>query len=103
MVEATSSRGAVGHCRGRSGPESGSGAPAAQVRALYPDRAAFVDRHGQGPTSLSALRSILSEARQRGHATEDGEVTPGFASVAVAIALADSPCIFWVKATICAA
>ena len=53
--------------------------PATQVRALYPDRAAFVDRHGQGPTSLSALRSILSEARQRGHATEDGEVTPGLA------------------------
>lgn len=59
--------------------------PATQVRALYPDRSAFVDRHGVGPTSLSALRSILSETRQRGYATEEGEVTPGFASVAAVV------------------
>ena len=59
--------------------------PAPQVRALYPDRAAFVDRHGTGPASLSALRTVLSETRQRGHAVEDGEVTPGFASVAAAV------------------
>ena len=48
--------------------------PAAQVRALYPDREAFVQRHGAGPTSLSALRAILAETRQRGLATEDGEI-----------------------------
>lgn len=59
--------------------------PASQVRALYPDKSAFVDRHGQGPQNLRALRSVLSETRQRGYAAEDGEVTPGFASVAVAI------------------
>jgi DNA-binding IclR family transcriptional regulator len=59
--------------------------PAAQVRALYPDRSAFVDRHGLGPTSLSALRTLLSETRQRGYALEEGEVTPGFASVAAAV------------------
>ena len=59
--------------------------PASQVRALYPDRGAFVDRHGRGPQSLSALRGVLSETRQRGYATEDGEVTPGFASVAAAV------------------
>ena len=59
--------------------------PASQVRALYPDRSAFVDRHGRGPQSLSALRSVLSETRRRGYATEDGEVTPGFASVAAAV------------------
>ena len=59
--------------------------PAEQVRALYPDRAAFVDRHGIGPLSPTALRSVLAETRQRGHATEDGEVTPGLASVAVAV------------------
>ncbi len=58
--------------------------PAAQVRALYPDRTAFVVRHGRGPTGLAALRSLLAETRQRGYATEDGEVTPGFASVAAA-------------------
>ena len=59
--------------------------PPAQVRALFPDAGAFVERHGTGPASLSALRRILSEVRQRGHATEDGEVTPGFASVAAAV------------------
>jgi DNA-binding IclR family transcriptional regulator len=59
--------------------------PAAQVRALYPDRSAFVDRHGVGPTSLSALRTLLSETRQRGYSVEEGEVTPGFASVAAAV------------------
>lgn len=58
--------------------------PAAQVRALYPDRSAFVDRHGGGPASLSALRAVLAETRQRGYATEHGEVTPGLASVAAA-------------------
>lgn len=59
--------------------------PAAQVRALYPDRTAFVDRHGLGPTSLSALRTLLVETRARGFARESGEVTPGFASVAAAV------------------
>ena len=59
--------------------------PPNQVRALYPDKAAFVDRHGRGPQSPSALRGVLSETRQRGYATEDGEVTPGFASVAAAV------------------
>ena len=59
--------------------------PQAQVRALYPDRSAFVDRHGLGPTSLSALRTLLAETRQRGYAVEEGEVTPGFASVAAAV------------------
>ncbi len=59
--------------------------PPAQVRALFPDRTAFVDRHGIGPASLSALRLLLTESRQRGYAIEDGEVTPGFASVAAAV------------------
>lgn len=58
---------------------------AKQVRALYPDRAAFVDRTGAGPHSPSELRSVLSQTRQRGHAREDGEVTPGFASIAAVI------------------
>jgi DNA-binding IclR family transcriptional regulator len=59
--------------------------PAAQVRALYPDASAFVDRHGVGPPTLSALRAVLSETRRRGHAIEQGEVTPGFASVAAPV------------------
>ena len=59
--------------------------PAAQVRALFPGPAAFVSRHSGGPTSPSGLRRLLAETRQRGHATEDGEVTPGFSSVAVPV------------------
>lgn len=62
-----------------------AGLPAAQVRALYPDREAFALRHGTGPASPSALRAVLTETRLRGHATEDGDVTPGFASVAAAV------------------
>lgn len=59
--------------------------PASQVRALYPDRSAFADRRGTGPTSLSALRTLLSEARQRGYAVEDGDVSEGLASVAAPV------------------
>ena len=59
--------------------------PSAQVRALYPDRSAFVQRHDTGPASLSALRALLTETRQRGWAVEDGEVTPGLSSVAAAV------------------
>jgi DNA-binding IclR family transcriptional regulator len=59
--------------------------PTAQVRALYPDRTAFVDRTGVGPQSLTALRSVLTDTRRRGHAREDGEVTPGLASVAAPV------------------
>ncbi|WP_163541262.1 IclR family transcriptional regulator [Occultella kanbiaonis] len=60
--------------------------PRAQVRALFPGVDAFVDRHGAGPTTPSALRSLLVDVRRTGYATEHGEVTPGFASVAVAVA-----------------
>ena len=62
-----------------------AGLPGSQVRALFPDRDAFVDRHGTGPRTLSELRAVLADTRRRGHAIEHGEVTPGFASVAVAV------------------
>jgi DNA-binding IclR family transcriptional regulator len=59
--------------------------PGAHVRALFPDASAFVDRHGTGPRRLSDLRRMLQAVRRSGSATEDGEVTPGFASVAAAV------------------
>jgi DNA-binding IclR family transcriptional regulator len=59
--------------------------PPNHVRALYPGPREFVDRHGLGPRSLSALRTVLSDTRQRGYAVEDGEITPGLASIAVAV------------------
>lgn len=61
-----------------------AGLPISQVRALFPDREAFVERHGLGPASLPALRRMLVDVRRRGFAVEDGEVTPGYASVAAA-------------------
>jgi len=59
--------------------------PAAQVRALYPSRESFVQRHGSGPLSLARLRAVLTGVRQRGYAVEDGTVTPDFSSVAAAV------------------
>jgi DNA-binding IclR family transcriptional regulator len=59
--------------------------PSAQVRALFPGPEAFVTRHEAGPQSISALRRLLAEVRRSGYAEEKGEVTPGFASVAVAV------------------
>ena len=59
--------------------------PPQQVRALFPSRDAFVQRHGIGPTTLSGLRTLLSRARRDGFATEDGTVTPDFASVAAPV------------------
>src|SRR3954469_7239852 len=49
--------------------------PAQQVRALFPSRDAFVRRHGVGPESASALRTLLQEVRRKGYAYEDGSVT----------------------------
>jgi DNA-binding IclR family transcriptional regulator len=59
--------------------------PPQQVRALFPSRDAFVQRHGLGPTTLPGLRALLSRVRQDGFAVEDGTVTPEFASVAAPV------------------
>jgi DNA-binding IclR family transcriptional regulator len=59
--------------------------PRQQVRALFPDAAAFVDRTGSGPTRYRELRTLLETVASDGFATEDGEITEGMASVAVAV------------------
>lgn len=59
--------------------------PLAQVNVLFAHPDAFVVRAGPGPGSLVELREVLAETRRRGHAVEDGEVTPGIAAVAVAV------------------
>jgi DNA-binding IclR family transcriptional regulator len=59
--------------------------PPQQVRALFPSRDAFVQRHGIGPTTLPGLRSELARVRRDGFASEDGTVTPDFASVAAPV------------------
>ena len=58
---------------------------AAQVRALYPGREAFVQRDGRGVVTPSQLRTLLQQVRQRGYALEEGLVTPGLSSVARAV------------------
>lgn len=59
--------------------------PREQVRALYPDAAAFADRTGRGPRRPTELRELLRQTRAAGFAGEDGEVTLGLRSVAVAV------------------
>lgn len=55
--------------------------PAAQVRALFPNRSSFPNRTGRGPQNLPGLRRVLGAERRRGWSVEDGHITPGFASV----------------------
>jgi DNA-binding IclR family transcriptional regulator len=75
--------------------------PLPQLRALFPDRSAFVQRTGAGQepgpsapetaavpgavTSYRDLNRLLAEVRAQGFAAEDGDVTAGIASVAVAV------------------
>lgn len=63
--------------------------PKAQVRALFPDRDAFVHRHQiEGDARIdrySKLRSVLDETLTRGYAVEQGAITEGISSVAVPV------------------
>ncbi|GAB3596616.1 IclR family transcriptional regulator [Microbacterium tumbae] len=60
--------------------------PRRQVIALYPDAASFTSRTSRAqPRSVRELANALAEVRARGWAEEDGEVTEGFASVAVPV------------------
>ena len=62
-------------------------------RPARPPRAGAVPRRrarsstgtAPAPNRLSDLRRLLLAVRRTGHATEDGDVTPGFASVAAAV------------------
>ena len=56
--------------------------PPAQVRALFPHRDSLITRRGVGPRSLPELDRILADVRVDDVATEDGEITAGYASVA---------------------
>jgi DNA-binding IclR family transcriptional regulator len=59
--------------------------PAAQLRALYPNQSALEQRDGRGPRTRLELRGVLDRVRTDGYATENGEITPGIASVALAV------------------
>jgi DNA-binding IclR family transcriptional regulator len=62
-----------------------SALPRPQVRALYPDATTLTQRTGLGPATPRELRELLREVRAAGYASEDGEVTPGFRSVAAPV------------------
>lgn len=55
-----------------------------QVRALYPSRDALYRRVGPGPATLAELDGLLRDARRRGWANEEGDITAGYAAVAAA-------------------
>lgn len=55
-----------------------------QVLALYPDDASITPR-GDASINRRELRDVLRQCRERGFAVENGEITPGFASVAVPV------------------
>lgn len=59
--------------------------PREQVRALYPNAAAFSTRAGGAPMRPAELRELLRSIRTAGFATEDGQVSAGLRSVGVAV------------------
>jgi DNA-binding IclR family transcriptional regulator len=59
--------------------------PSAQVRALFPEPSAFVVRNEAAPMTISVLRQLLARTRRHGIGEEDGDITAGYASCAVAV------------------
>ncbi|MBD7957767.1 IclR family transcriptional regulator [Microbacterium sp. Sa4CUA7] len=59
--------------------------PKSQLRALFPDRTAFAQRTDREGSGYGELSRLMTDVRARGYATENGEITPGLASVAVAV------------------
>jgi DNA-binding IclR family transcriptional regulator len=59
--------------------------PPAQLQASYDTDAVLVSRAGPGPRTLAELALLLIEGGERGWATEDGDITLDYASVASAV------------------
>ena len=58
---------------------------AKQVRAMYASESELVSRTGKGPASVKELNADLAAAKTRGFSFENGFVTEGFSSIAVAV------------------
>lgn len=58
--------------------------PQAQFEAIYPD-AVLPLRTGVGPSTVTELTALLAHTRDRGWATEDGDINPAYASVAAVV------------------
>ncbi|MEN9749671.1 MAG: hypothetical protein RL149_749 [Actinomycetota bacterium] len=56
---------------------------AAQLKAIYGSKA-LVNRTGLGPRNIRELSSLLHLENQQGYAFEEGHITVGYASIAVA-------------------
>lgn len=59
--------------------------PVAEFAAIYPDSAPLTARSGAGPATVTALRELVEAERAAGISEEDGHISPGIASVAVAV------------------
>ncbi|MGZ4481549.1 MAG: IclR family transcriptional regulator [Gaiellales bacterium] len=58
--------------------------PPVEFRAIYPTAAVLAERTDTGPRTVAALRRLVDDERAAGISVEDGHVTAGIASVAVA-------------------
>ena len=61
-----------------------AGLESAQVRATFANNKSFVDRTGLGPRNLRELTALLREESAVGFSAEDGFITEGYSSIAVA-------------------
>jgi DNA-binding IclR family transcriptional regulator len=61
-----------------------AGFDSAQVRATYANNKSFVDRTGLGPKNLRELSTLLRDEGAAGFSAEDGFITAGYSSIAVA-------------------
>jgi DNA-binding IclR family transcriptional regulator len=59
--------------------------PASQIDAIYPHDDSLQNRRGLGPTTREQLEKILVATRLRCWATENGDITLEYASVAAAV------------------
>ncbi len=61
-----------------------AGLDAAQVRATFANNKSFIDRTGLGPKNLRELTAFLRDEAAAGFSSEDGFITQGYSSIAVA-------------------
>jgi DNA-binding IclR family transcriptional regulator len=59
--------------------------PVVEFRAIYPDAAALAERTDAGPRTVRELRRLVEAERETGISVEDGHVSVGIASLAVAV------------------
>ena len=61
-----------------------AGLDASQVRATFANNKTFVDRTGLGPKNVRELAALLRDEAKDGFSAENGFITDGFSSIAVA-------------------